>query len=128
MVLRMKNSIILGVHWKIRLLGVQGFTKNKYRGEDCPKRGAWTVCQFKRWLRKKDGVVFLTGALIPKAHYEEPVRVRSWNSQSSRISLITKNKAKIKKFREVRVSSSKKIGWFDKELPRTTKQCYILLI
>ena len=128
MVLRMKNSIILGVHWKIRLLEVEGFTKKKYRGEDCLKRGAWTVFWFKRGLRKKEGVVFLRGALILKAHYEEPVRVRSWKSQSSCISLIPKNKAKMKKFREVRVSSSKKIGWFDKVLPRTTKQCYILLI
>ena len=33
--------------------------KNQYRGEDCLKRGAWTVCQFKEGgLGKKEGVVF----------------------------------------------------------------------
>ena len=33
--------------------------KNQYRGEDCLKRGAWTVCQFKEGggggLGKKGG-------------------------------------------------------------------------
>ena len=38
-----------------------GLTKNQYRGGDCLKRGAWTVCQFKGRLGKKEGVVFLRG-------------------------------------------------------------------
>ena len=29
------------------LRGEGGFTKNWYRGGDCLKRGAWTVCIFK---------------------------------------------------------------------------------
>ena len=62
MVLRMKN--FFGVHWKIRLWGEGGFMKNQYYREKerkrerdrdskrqrewgLPKKGAWTVCQFK---------------------------------------------------------------------------------
>ena len=48
---------------------------------------------------------------------QEQLGVRSWNFQSSHISMIPTNGAKMKKFLEVRVSSSKKIGWFDMELP-----------
>ena len=62
--LRMKNLNILGVHWKIRIL-VRGFTKKQYREGDCPKRGAWTICKFKRGLGKKEGVVFLRGVDTP---------------------------------------------------------------
>ena len=64
MVLRMKNFNIFGVHWKIRLLG--GFTKNQYRGGNCLKRGAWTVCRFNGGLGEKEGVVFLMGGLTPQ--------------------------------------------------------------
>ena len=39
---------------------------------------------------------------------QEPLGVRSWNFQSSHISMIPTNGAKVKKFWEVRVSSSKK--------------------
>ena len=35
--------------------------KKQYRGRDCLKRWAWTVCQFKGRLRKKEGVVSLRG-------------------------------------------------------------------
>ena len=60
MVLRMKNFNILGVHWKIRLLG--GFTKNQYRGGDCPKRGkgldSLSIYKGGGLARKKE-VVFL---------------------------------------------------------------------
>ena len=36
--------------------------RNQYMGEDCLKRGAWTVCRFKGGgLSKKEGVVFLRG-------------------------------------------------------------------
>ena len=59
--------------------------------------------------------VFCTNFQI--AISQEPLRVRSWNFQSSHISMIPTNGAKMKKFLEVRVSSSKKIGWFDMELP-----------
>ena len=30
-----------------------GFMKNHYRGGDCLKRGAWTVCRFKKGLARK---------------------------------------------------------------------------
>ena len=43
--------------------------KNQYRGGDCLKKGAWTVCKFKRGFGKKDRVVFLReggGGLIPQ--------------------------------------------------------------
>ena len=40
MVLRTTNFNILGVHWKIRLLGGgEGSTKNQYRGGDWFKEG-----------------------------------------------------------------------------------------
>ena len=42
----MKNFNILGVHWKIRILGGE-FTKNQYRRGDYLKRGAWTVWRFR---------------------------------------------------------------------------------
>ena len=47
----------------------------------------------------------------------EPLEVRNWNFQSSHISMTHTNGAKMKKFWQVRVSSSKKNGWFDMELP-----------
>ena len=39
--------------------------KNQYRGGDCLKRGAWTVCRFKEGLGKKEGegVVFEKGLI-----------------------------------------------------------------
>ena len=41
--------------------------KNQYREGDCLKRGAWTVCQFKGGLGKKEGVVLVRGGgLIPQ--------------------------------------------------------------
>ena len=60
MVLRMKNFNILGVRWKIWLLGGDVHEK-QYRGGGLPKKGAWTVCQFKGELGKREGVVFLSG-------------------------------------------------------------------
>ena len=48
----MKNFNIFAVHGKIRVLE-GGFTKNQYIGEDYLKRGAWTVCRFKRGLARK---------------------------------------------------------------------------
>ena len=66
--LRMKNFDILGVYWKIRLLGVQ-FTKNRYRGGVgiILKRGAWTANL--RGYGKKKEVVFLRGDWYSDAHY-----------------------------------------------------------
>ena len=52
------------------------------------------------------------------AIYQEPLGVRGWNFQSSHISMMPTNGAKMKKFWEVRVSKFKKIGWFDMELPK----------
>ena len=40
MVLRMKSFNILGIHWKIWLLGGGGLTKNQYRGGGLPKKGS----------------------------------------------------------------------------------------
>ena len=37
---------ILGVHWKIRLLG-RGYSRKSNIEGDCLKRGTWTVYQFK---------------------------------------------------------------------------------
>ena len=64
MALRMKNFNILGVHWKIRFLGGEGFTK--IGGGDCLKRGAWTVCRFKVgvWQERGKGECW-----YPNAHY-----------------------------------------------------------
>ena len=39
--------------------------KNQYRGWDCLRRVAWTVCKFKGGLGKKHGVVFLRGVDTP---------------------------------------------------------------
>ena len=67
----MKNFNILGVQWKIPLLGGE-FMKNQYREGDCLKReGAWTVCRFNGGgggLARKRGGVF-EGGWDPDAHY-----------------------------------------------------------
>ena len=65
--LRIKNFDILGVPWKIWLLGGQ-FTKNQYRGRDCLKRrGAWIVSRFKggAW-EEGGGWCFWKVGLIPR--------------------------------------------------------------
>ena len=53
--LRKKNFDILGIHWKIWLLGGRSSQKADIEG-GLPKKGAWTVIRF------KGGVVFLRGA------------------------------------------------------------------
>ena len=55
----MKNLNILGGSLKNPTFR-RGFTKNQYRGGDCLKKGAWTVCRFKGRgsLARKKGVVF----------------------------------------------------------------------
>ena len=45
---------------------VGGLQKTIYRG-DCLKRGAWTVCRFKRGLGKKEGSGIFFGGLIPQS-------------------------------------------------------------
>ena len=42
--------------------------KNQYRGGNCLKRGAWTVCRFKGGLARKGGV--FEGGWYPNVHYE----------------------------------------------------------
>ena len=45
----------MGWGYKQKILILCGFTK-KCTGENCPKRGAWTVCRFKgEGLGKKKG-------------------------------------------------------------------------
>ena len=58
-ILKMKNFNILGLHWKIWLLG-GGFTKNQYRRGrgGYLKRRARTVCWFKGGLAGKRGWCF----------------------------------------------------------------------
>ena len=51
------------------------------------------------------------------AIYQEPLGVRSWNFQSSHVSMISTNGGKMKNFQEIRLSRSKEIGRFDTELP-----------
>ena len=71
MVLRMKNSIILGVHWKNPTFrgeggGGGGSRKTNIDGGGSLKRGAWTVCRFNGGLGKKEG------GWYPIAHYDTP--------------------------------------------------------
>ena len=69
MVLKMKNFNILGVHWKVQLLG--GFMKNQYRGWDCLKRwGLDSLSIYKGGLSKKEGGGVFEGGWYPNAHYE----------------------------------------------------------
>ena len=67
--LAMKKFNILGIHWKIRVLGTGGgVTKNQCK-VGLPKKGeAWIVYRFKGGgPGKKGGVVFLrAGVLIPQ--------------------------------------------------------------
>ena len=70
--LRMKNFDILGVHWKIWLLGGWSSQKTNIEGGLPEKGGAWTVCKFKGGLGKKEGDgVFEGGGWYPDAHYAE---------------------------------------------------------
>ena len=50
----------------------RGLTKkNNIWGWGAQKGGAWTVCRFKGWIGRKEGVVFLggEGGRYPNAHY-----------------------------------------------------------
>ena len=47
------------VHWKNPIFREGGVTKKQYIGGTCLKKGAWTVCRFKRGLaEKEEGAVF----------------------------------------------------------------------
>ena len=75
--LRMKNFNILGVHWKIRLLG--GVTKNQYRAGDCQKKKGGLE-QFANLrgggLGKKEGWwCFWGGSWYPNAHYDRIIQL-----------------------------------------------------
>ena len=70
--LRLKNIDIMGVHWKIWFLR-EALHENQYTGGGCLKRGAWSVCRFKKGgvggrrggaLGEKEGRVFLKGAEV----------------------------------------------------------------
>ena len=52
--LRMKNFHILGIHWKIQLLGGWSSWKTGIEG-GLPKKGAWTVYRFKGGLARGGG-------------------------------------------------------------------------
>ena len=71
--LRMKNFNILGVQWKIWLLGGE-FTKNNIAGGDCLKKEGLNSFKIERGggggLARKRGVVFLRGGWYSDAHYE----------------------------------------------------------
>ena len=71
MVLRMKNVNILGVHWRIRLLG-GGSRKTHIEGRiawKLKRGGTWTVCQFKggTW-QERGGSVFEGGGVDTPMH------------------------------------------------------------
>ena len=64
----MKNfSSFEGSLKNLTFTGGRGVMKNQYREGNCLKRGegAWTVCQFKKGLGKKEGVVILRGVDNP---------------------------------------------------------------
>ena len=76
--LRMKDFNILGVHWKIQLLGGSSWKTDK-GGGDCLKRGAWTVCKFKgggTWQERGGGI--FKGGWYPNAHYRGRGRKNYW--------------------------------------------------
>ena len=50
MSLKRENFIIMWAHWKIHFLRKGeggGHKKKQYVGDNCLRRGAWTVCRFK---------------------------------------------------------------------------------
>ena len=69
MVLRIKNFNILGVHWKIRLLGGR-CSRNTNAERELPKKGGLdSLLNSRGGLGKKEGGVFLRGGWYPNAHY-----------------------------------------------------------
>ena len=62
--IRKRNFNIIGVHWKIELLG--GSRKNNiYRGESPKKGGLGEFTDLRGGLAKKRGIVFLRGLGTP---------------------------------------------------------------
>ena len=70
MVLRIKNFNILGVHWKIRLLGGR-CSRNTNAERELPKKGGLdSLLNSRGGLGKKEGGgVFLRVGWYPNAHY-----------------------------------------------------------
>ena len=65
MVLRIKNFNILGVHWKIRLLGGR-CSRNTNAERELPKKGGLdSLLNSRGGLGKKEGGVFLRGVDTP---------------------------------------------------------------
>ena len=62
--LKVKTFNILGVHWKIWLLGGSS-QKTNIEGGDCLKRKSWTVYRFKGGAWQERRVVFLRGVDTP---------------------------------------------------------------
>ena len=62
--LKMKKFKILGVYWKIGLLGGGSSRKTNIEGH-CLKLGHWTVCRFKGELGKKEGGGVFRGGNTP---------------------------------------------------------------
>ena len=73
MVLRMESFNILGVHWKIWLLG--GVTKNQYIGEIPYKGELGQFVDFEGGLGKKEGVMFLWGRGVDTPMHTMSVRL-----------------------------------------------------
>ena len=65
--LRMKNSNILGVQWKIWFLGGD-LQKTNIEGGLSKKGGAWSVCRFKGGTWQERGSGILEGGWYPNAH------------------------------------------------------------
>ena len=70
MVLRMKNFHILGVHWKIWLLG-EGSQKTNTEGGELPKkRGLGQFANLRGAWKERGGLCFWGGSWYPNAHHE----------------------------------------------------------
>ena len=67
MELRMKTLIFWGFTEKLDFQGGGAHEKPIQRGGGFPKKGAWTVCQFKGAWQERAGSVF-EGGLIPPMH------------------------------------------------------------
>ena len=80
MVLRMKNFNILGVHWKIWLLG-GWVTKNQYRGGGLPKKGGLEqFADLRGAWQERRGVVFEegVGGWNPNTHYNKKLTMSAY--------------------------------------------------
>ena len=62
---------------KNKIQFLEGSQKKTIYKEECLKRAAWTNCRCKKWLGKKEGVMFLWGGWV-----DIPVRtvIKLWES------------------------------------------------